>query len=172
VSIALAEYPQYVPQNTDFAAEREIGVLQEVVTLARTLRTEMKLDPKLQLQGTLHARGDALELARRHAAAIRRLSGVSLEFSPDPPPAGATSRSTSQLDLVLHVPKTQMEAQRRRLEKENDQLTKNIASLEKQLSDESFLARAPEQVVANMRTKLSDYQAQLTKNQAALDAPE
>ena len=65
-----------------------------------------------------------------------------------------------------------MEAQRRRLEKENDQLTKNIASLEKQLSDESFLARAPEQVVANMRTKLSDYQAQLTKNQAALDAPE
>jgi valyl-tRNA synthetase len=172
VSIALAEYPQYLPQNTDFAAEREIGVLQEVVTLARTLRTEMKLDPKLQLQGTLHARGDALEIARRHAAAIRRLSGVSLEFSPDPPPAGATSRSTSQLDLVLHVPKTQMEAQRRRLEKENDQLTKNIASLEKQLSDDSFLSRAPEPVVANMRTKLSDYQAQLAKNKAALESLE
>ena len=172
LSIALAEYPQYRRQNTDFAAEREIGVLQEVVTLARTLRTEMKLDPKLQLQGTLHARGDALEIARRHADAMRRLSGVSLEFSPDPPPAGAASRSTSQLDLVLHVPKTQMDAQRRRLEKENDQLSKNIASLDKQLSDESSLSRKPEHVVASMRAKKADYEAQLTKNKAALDALE
>jgi valyl-tRNA synthetase len=65
-----------------------------------------------------------------------------------------------------------MEAQRRRLEKENDQLTKNIASLEKQLSDDSFLSRAPEPVVANMRTKLSDYQAQLAKNKAALESLE
>ena len=172
VSLALAEYPQYRRQNTDHEAEREIGVLQEAVTLARTLRTEMKLDPKLQLQGSLHARGDTLEIARRHADAIRRLSGVSLDFSPDPPPAGATSRSTSQLDLVLHVPKTQMDAQRRRLEKENDQLTKNIASLERQLGDESFLSRAPEQVVANMRAKLAEYGSQLAKNKAALDAPE
>jgi len=172
VSIALAEYPQYSRQNTDFAAEREIGVLQEVVTLARTLRTEMKLDPKLQLQGTLHARGDALEFARHHADAIRRLSGVSLEFSPYPPAAGATSRSTSQLDLVLHVPKTQMEAQRRRLEKENEQLGKNISSLDKQLNDEPSLSRKPEQVVANMRAKKADYEAQLTKNKAALESLE
>jgi valyl-tRNA synthetase len=65
-----------------------------------------------------------------------------------------------------------MEAQRRRLEKENDQLAKNIASLEKQLSDESFLARAPQQVVANMRTKLSEYKAQLAKNKSALESLE
>jgi valyl-tRNA synthetase len=172
VSIALAEYPQYGKQHTDHAAEREIGILQEVVTLARTLRTEMKLDPKLQLQGTLHARGDALEIARRHADAIRRLSGVSLDFSPDPPLAGAASRSTSQFDLVLHVPKTQMDAQRRRLEKENDQLSKNIASLDKQLSDESSMSRKPENVVASMRAKLGEYNSQLTKNKAALDALE
>ena len=65
-----------------------------------------------------------------------------------------------------------MEAQRRRLEKENDQLAKNIASLEKQLNDESSLSRKPEQVVANMRTKLSEYQAQLAKNKAALESLE
>ena len=169
VSIALAEYPQYGRQHTDFAAEREIGILQEIVTLARTLRTEMKLDPKLQLQGTLHSRGDALEIARSHADAMRRLSGVSLEFSADPPPAGAATRSTSQFDLVLHVPKTQMDAQRKRLEKENEQLRKNIASLDKQLGDEASLARKPEHVVASMRAKKAEYEAQLAKNIAALE---
>jgi valyl-tRNA synthetase len=76
VSIALAEYPQYRSGATDHAAEREIGLVQDIVTAARTLRTEMKLDPKLQLRGTLYARGGALEIARLHAEAIRKLAGV------------------------------------------------------------------------------------------------
>jgi valyl-tRNA synthetase len=168
-SIALAEYPQYRRQHTDHAAEREIAVLQEIVTLARTLRTEMKLDPKLQLQGALHTRGDALEIGQRHSAAIRRLAGVTLEFSSEPAPAGAATRSTSQMDLVLHVPKTQMEAQRRRLEKERDQLTKNIASLDAQLSDEASLSRKPPHVVDSLRAKKAEYEAQFAKIKAALE---
>jgi valyl-tRNA synthetase len=65
-----------------------------------------------------------------------------------------------------------MDAQRRRLEKENDQLKKNIASLEKQLSDEASLSRKPDHVIASMRAKQSDYEAQLTKNTTALNALE
>ena len=34
-SIALAPFPQYRSDGTDYAAEREIGLLQEVVTAAR-----------------------------------------------------------------------------------------------------------------------------------------
>jgi len=168
VSIALAEFPQYRPQNADLVAEREIGILQEIVTLARTLRTEMKLDPKLQLQGTLHARGRALDIAGQYTDAMRRLCGVSLEFSPDPPPPGAASRSTAQFDLVLHVPKTEIEAQRRRLDKEAVQLAKNIASLDQQLSDETSLGRKPAHVVDSMRAKKAEYEAQLAKIQASL----
>ena len=131
--------------------------------MARTLRTEMKLDPKLQLQGTLYGRGDALDIARGHAASILRLAAVTLDFSSDTAPAGAATRSTSQFDLVLNVPKTQEDAQRRRLEKEKDQFEKNVASLRRQLSDEKFLGRAPEHVVASMRAKLAEYEAQLAK---------
>ena len=38
-------------------------MLQEIVTMARTLRTESKLDPKQQLEGALYSRGSALEVA-------------------------------------------------------------------------------------------------------------
>jgi valyl-tRNA synthetase len=72
-------------------------------------------------------------------------------------------RSTAQFDLVLHVPKTQEEAQRKRLEKERDQLVKNIANSERQLGDETFLGRAPAQVVESIRKKLEEYKAQLAK---------
>ena len=166
LSIALAEYPQYRRQNADHGAEREVGVVQEIVTLARTLRNDLTLDPKLQLRGTLHARGGALEIGRRHTEWIAKLAGVLLEFSSDPAPEGATRRSTSQMDLVLAVPQAQLDAQRRRLEKEAAQLEKNIASSRRQLADDTFLARAPAPVVASLRGKLAEYEAQLAKIKA------
>ena len=54
--------------------------------MARTLRTESKLDPKQQLAGTLYSRNAALEVAQRHAEAIQQLANVKLEFKPRPPP--------------------------------------------------------------------------------------
>jgi valyl-tRNA synthetase len=167
VSIALASYPQYTAAATDYGAEREIGALQEIVGLARAARKEMNLDPKLSLHGTLYARPATLELAQRHAEAIRKLAGVALNLSSDVPPAGATAHSAAQFDLVLDVPETQPigddDARRRRIEKERDQLQKNIANSERQLSDETFLNRAPAPVVASLRAKLAEYQSQLAK---------
>jgi valyl-tRNA synthetase len=171
-SIALASYPRYNPDTTDFKAEREIGILQEIVTMARTLRTESKLDPKQQLEGVLYSRGPALEMAQRHAGAIQKLANVVLEFHADAAPAlgGAAGvmRSTAEFDLVLHVNKSQEDAQRKRLAKEREQLTKNIANSKRQLSDDTFLGKAPPHVVESIRQKLADYEAQLSKIDAAL----
>jgi valyl-tRNA synthetase len=167
-SIALAAYPRYNPDTTDFKAEREIGILQEIVTMARTLRTESKLDPKQQLEGVLYSRGSALEVAERHAGAIQKLANVVLEFKAEGALKAATMRSTAEFDLVLHVPKSQEDAQRKRLAKEREQLAKNIANSKRQLSDETFLGKAPAHVVESIRRKLADYEAQLAKIDAAL----
>jgi valyl-tRNA synthetase len=168
-SIALAAYPRYNPDTTDFNAEREIGILQEIVTMARTLRTESKLDPKQRLEGVLYSRSSALEVARRHTAAIQKLANVVLEFRSDAAPAaGGATRSTAEFDLVLHVPKSQEDALRKRLSKEREQLVKNIANSNRQLGDETFLGKAPAHVVESIRRKLADYEAQLSKIDAAL----
>jgi valyl-tRNA synthetase len=168
VSIALAGYPQYRRNATDYEAEREIGILQGIVTLARTLRTEMKLDPKQQLEGTLFSRS-ALAVGRKHEEAIQRLANVKLEFSPAAAPKNAAMRSTTEFDLVLHVPQAQEDAQRKRLAKEREQLEKNIANSRRQLADETFLGKAPARVVETIRAKLAEYEAQVGKVNAALD---
>jgi valyl-tRNA synthetase len=162
-SIAIAPFPQYRAELTDYAAEREIELLQEIVTMARTLRTENKLDPKQQLDATLYSRHDALQTAQRNAAAIQKLANVKIAFRAEAAPKAAAIRSTAQFDLVLEVPASQQEAQQKRIEKEKDQLRKNIASLERQLSDQNFLGKAPANVVDGMRKKLEDYRAQLGK---------
>jgi valyl-tRNA synthetase len=163
VSIAIAPYPQYRQDLTDHEAEREIGVLQEIVTMARTLRTESKLDPKQQLSGTLYSRNSTLQMAQKHAAAIQKLANVSLAFKPEAAPKAPAVRSTAQFDLVLEVPEAQQDAQRKRMEKECEQLAKNIANSRRQLSDEVFLSKAPPKVVESLRAKLAEYEAQFGK---------
>jgi valyl-tRNA synthetase len=152
----------------DLAAEREIEILQEVVTMARTLRTEAKLDPKQPLEGALYSHGTGLEVAQRHAEAIRKLANVGLEFRAEAAPKAVAIRSTAEFDLVLHLPKTQEDAQRKRMEKEREQLEKNIANLERQLGDEKFLGKAPAHVVDGMRQKLTDYKVQWDKLDSSL----
>ncbi len=94
---------------------------------------------------------------------MQKLSNVKLEFKAEAPPKAAAIRSTAQFDLVLHVPKGQEDAQRKRVDKEKDQLAKNIANSERQLGDETFLSKAPPQVVESIRKKLAEYKAQWEK---------
>ena len=161
VSIALAPYPQYRPELADPEAEKEVAVIQEVVTLARTLRTEAKLDPKQQLNGTLYCRTASLAIAQRHAEAIQKIARVTLAMKSEAAPKADVIRSTVEFDLVLDIPKTQEDPARK--QKELEQLEKNIASLERQLSDEAFLAKAPPKVVEGMRAKLVDYKTKRDK---------
>jgi valyl-tRNA synthetase len=44
-----------------------------------------------------------------------------------------------------------------------------ILSSNRQLSDETFLSKAPEKVVASVRAKLAEYQEQLAKNKKLLE---
>jgi valyl-tRNA synthetase len=162
-SIALAEYPQFRDELADPEAEKEIGILQDVVTMARTLRTEAKLDPKQQLEGTVYCRTESLGIAERHAAAITRLSNVKFAFKNEAAPKSTAMRSTAEIDVVLHVPAAQEEAQRKRMQKECEQLDKNIANSERQLNDEVFLSKAPAKVVESIRAKLADYKLQREK---------
>jgi valyl-tRNA synthetase len=94
---------------------------------------------------------------------------VTLDVRCDGAGAAGVKRSTSGFDLVLDVPAAQAEILRKRLEKENEQLEKNIANSNRQLADETFLARAPEHVVESIRQKLAGYEDQLKKNRATLD---
>jgi valyl-tRNA synthetase len=160
-SIALAQYPQFDAKLADPEAEKEIAILQEVVTLARTLRTESKVDPKQQLAGTLYCRTASLEIAKRHAYTIEKIARVKLAFCPGAAPKSSAVRSTPEFDLVLDVPKAQDDPARR--QKELDQLNKNIVNIERQLADEKFLSKAPPHIIESLRTKLAEYKAQHNK---------
>ncbi|HEX4135430.1 MAG TPA: valine--tRNA ligase [Bryobacteraceae bacterium] len=158
-SISLESYPQFNLILFQPEEEEEMDLLQNIVRAARNLRAELGLDPKQPLEGKISIGIDA-EL-------LRRLCGVTFTRG-DVPKTGAV-RSTPDFDLSIDVPTGQIEAQRRRLEKERDQLMKNIANSQRQLNDEVFLSKAPAKVVDSIRAKLAEYEAQLAKIEASLN---
>ncbi|MGA3186182.1 MAG: valine--tRNA ligase [Bryobacteraceae bacterium] len=158
-SIALESYPQ--AGHTDHQAEREMTLLQDIVTAARALRADHKIDKKPLLTGVLYSK------AALNIDAIERLANVKLtvETGAAPKLEGAV-RSSPDFDLALEMPKAAN--QRERLLKENLELEKVIANSDRQLSNEEILSKMPEKVVETLRAKNVAYKAQLQKNLDAL----
>jgi len=168
-TISLAAYPRSNEELVDTEAEAQMALLQEMITSARALRADQKLDPKQQLEGVLVARGPAVSVAQSELRALESLTNTKFEVSSDGRAPASGGRQTQHFDLALKVSAAQADAMRLRLRKEIEQLTKVIQSSRRQLSDETFLGKAPAKVVDSIKLKLADYEAQFAKSQAALD---
>ena len=129
-----------------------MDLLQQTVTQIRQDRAANKIDRSKALTADLRT-GEDFDVFQAYRGAIERLGNVTL-----------TLTKGSPFGLKLNIP-----VDRARLEKENEGLEKQIANLERQLSDEAFLAKAPEKIIAGMREKKAGYEAQLAKNRAALN---
>ena len=151
-----------------------MALLQDIVTAARTLRADHKVDSKTEVTGVLFARNGAHAVAAAYTDAIRRLAKVDFQLQPGQAASleGAV-RSTPDFDLQIALPEAAGEnaaVLRTRLEKEIAQLQSLIANSARQLENEDFMKKAPEKVVASIREKKAGYEAQLAKSRASLDA--
>ena len=147
-SIALESYPQAGTAPDDPEAEREMKLLQDIVTEARGVRADNKIDRREPLQGVLRIGGNVnLEL-------IERLANVTLKVEPH-------DGAGYHLSLGIPVPTD-------RLTRENEQLERVILSTATQLQNDDFISKAPAKVIDSMRAKLANYESQLAKNKAAL----
>jgi len=161
-SIAVSQYPVLTASLADPEAEEQMRWLEEIVTAARNLRAENKIDPKQKAGVALATRGAALAVAREHQAVIEALARIELDLR-------EAAADGPAFQMRLKVAAAEADSRRRRLEKEIEQLEKAIAGSERQLSNQTFLSRAPAAVVEGMRAKLADYRTQVANKRAALE---
>ncbi|HYO80775.1 MAG TPA: valine--tRNA ligase [Bryobacteraceae bacterium] len=167
-SIALAHFPAYDANAAAPDAEYEMSVLQDMVSAAREIRADLKLDPKLTLDAAIVVREPARALVEAQKEAIEKLAGMRYTVEASSEGVTGVKRSTPEFDLIIKVSAEQAAAQQQRLRKEVERLEKLIANSERQLADETFVSRAPEHVVDSIRMKLIEYKAQLSKHRESL----
>ncbi|MFJ8253967.1 valine--tRNA ligase [Streptomyces sp. NPDC094466] len=163
-SIVIAEWPGDSGFR-DEAAEKEIELVQQVVTEVRRFRNDQGLQPGQKVPAELTLTGTGLA---PHEAAIRQLlrlqpAGDGFQATASLPVAGATVA----LDLsgTIDVP-----AERKRLTKDLEAAQKEKAQATGKLGNEAFLAKAPDNVVDKIRGRLSKAEADIERIGAQLAA--
>ena len=170
-SIALDLFPEARVDWKNAKALSNVALIQEVVTALRTIRAELKLDPKKKVQAEFSA-GDAVarDLIEANQAAIERFAALSgLRVTSERLQGDGMTRSTSAFDL--RIPFTEIvnpQVEIARLRKEIEGLQKAIASKERQLGDETFRSRAPEKIIKGLEKTLAEQRIELQKLQERL----
>jgi valyl-tRNA synthetase len=155
-SIALAAYPSADEKQIDLAAETEMAILQDLIVAIRTLRAELKVEPKVKVPVEIYAQDPAMQkLIEENLSAVERLASVeSVAFVESSLGKLAGARHTSRFDVhVIYERKIDVAAERERLNKELEKIEKEIANGQRQLANEGFLAKAPAAVVEGIRNR-------------------
>ncbi|MBV7668688.1 valine--tRNA ligase [Streptomyces halstedii] len=161
-SVVVADWPTDSGFRDD-AAEKEIELVQQVVTEVRRFRNDQGLQPGQKVPAELTLTGTALA---PHEAAIRQLlrlqpAGDGFQATASLPVAGATVA----LDLSGTI---DVAAERKRLTKDLEAAGKEKAQATGKLGNEAFLAKAPDNVVDKIRGRLAKAEADIERITAQL----
>jgi valyl-tRNA synthetase len=166
-SIALDRFPEPHLKWIDSNAEEQVAMLQELITAARNIRAEMKLDMKAKLQPQIRVQSDTVRtFIEQNIDIIERLANLL------PPTFVATSfdstkgviRSCGGLELfVPYKSAFDVNARAAQLRKEKERLSKEIESARQRLADKAFRSRAPENIVKGNEAKLAENLTEFNK---------
>jgi valyl-tRNA synthetase len=166
-SIMVAPFPAGRDEGSDRDAERDIAWLQSIIEAVRNVRGEMNIAPGKLLDIYLrHTDGDdrsRLDRLNKWLLKLARLSSVTVAEEKDEVPVSATALAGHMEVLIPMKGLIDKEAELARLDKEIDRLTKDIQRIEGKLSNEKFVANAPEEVVQKERDKLTANRSALAK---------
>ncbi|MFP4644007.1 MAG: valine--tRNA ligase [Spirochaetales bacterium] len=157
-SVITAPYPRVIPERDAPELDASFITLQEAVRLVRTMRSEFTIPPSRRIR--LHIRvGQSLaagELLERQRTLISSLcSADSLEIDQSRPDTdGAVTLVGTGFEVYAWVRDLiDIEKETAKLEKQLAGARKQLESTDKKLSNEKFLAKAGDEVVAHERSK-------------------
>ncbi len=163
-SIMLQPYPEAQAGKIDEQAENWMAELKAMTDACRNLRGEMQLSPALRVPLIMEA-SDPTQAARLQSfapylQALAKLSEVNVADKLPESPAPVSIVGTAKLMLKVEI---DVAAERERLSKEIARLDGEITKANSKLGNESFVARAPAQVVAQEKERVANFSATLNK---------
>ena len=169
-SIALTRYPTGVDHLND-GAVLDMAGLQSLITEVRALRKEIAVEEKAMTPIEVRT-GTIIQAAlKQNQAIVERLARVNEVRFVAEITAGLAKHSTPSFDVAVVYERTiDVQAERERLTRDIAKYEKGLAAAERQLGNESFLAKAPANVVEGLKKQESETRLLLEKARVALDA--
>ncbi len=160
-SITIAAWPTADPALSDVKKADSMKLLMDVIRSVRTIRAEVQTPMSKKVPMTISAKDETtLSVLEENAAYIERFCnpetltiGHNIEA-----PEKSMSAVVSGAELFMPLEGLiDIEEELKRLQKELDKWAKEVKLVQGKLSNERFVSKAPESVVAEERKKEADY---------------
>jgi len=159
-TIALQAYPVAQPEKIDEQSEAWVDQIKAIIDACRNLRGEMQVAPAQKVPLWISGPEVFLKQASPYLKALARLSEVKIyrdesaleKEAPDAPIA-----LVGDFKLLLKI-EVDVAAEKLRLSKEIERLANEILKAHSKLANESFVARAPAEVVSQEKQRLAGFE--------------
>lgn len=169
-TIMLEPYPEADASKIDLDAEAELEWVKKFVIGVRKIRSEMDIAPSKALPVLLAGLNDNdqawLKTNELYLLSLAKLASIEVLLDEDNAPESAVALVGEMKVLIPIAGLIDKDAEIARLNKEIGKLQGEIKRLGGKLSNQGFVAKAPESVVAIEREKLASYETALKNLEA------
>jgi valyl-tRNA synthetase len=161
-ALVVAEWPKQLNSLVDENTERQIEIIQCPVRAFRDMKNKYNIPNSEMVSTSAAVPAEILSSLKTNAELICQMAGLK-EFNPGtdiPKPAKAAVSVVEGMSFYMHDV-IDPDAERKKLEKQKDEVEKAKEAVEARLNNENFVTRAKPQVVAQARDKLAELTEQL-----------
>ncbi|MDK4245663.1 valine--tRNA ligase [Corynebacterium accolens] len=155
-SIVIAPWPTVADTNggatKDAVAARRIDDADKLITELRRFRSDQGVKPSQKVPGRLDFAAADLQDQEELVRNLANTTAPDEDFNPSASIEVRLSQATVEVTLDTHGA-VDVEAERKRLEKDLAKANKELEQTGKKLGNENFLAKAPEDVVNKIRAR-------------------
>ena len=162
-SVMVAAWPSGEESKVDEASETAMTAIMETIKAIRNMRAEAGAQPGKKSEAILYIADEALrEVFASHEGYLKGLADtepVTLCGADAAKPENAMTAAVAGVGVYLPLKGLiDVEKETQRLTKELENLDREIERAKKKLANESFVAKAPADVVEKERAKQKDYE--------------
>jgi valyl-tRNA synthetase len=167
-SIVISKWPEYDEERFNPEQESNMEIVMEAIKSIRNIRAEMNVVPSRKAKVLIVATDEkvkrAIDAGSIYFERLASASEVLLISQKELIPEGAVSVVIAGAEIFLPLEElVDMEKEKERLNKEKENLEKEIQRVSGKLSNQGFVAKAPQSVIEEERAKELKYREMLEK---------
>ncbi len=169
--LTLSDWPQLANLQNK-SVDGEIDWLISIITQIRTLKADLRIEPKLKIDLVLIGARNTTQLRiASHEEALKRIGRINTISYADALPQGAAQFVQGEATIAVPLAGViDFAAEKIRLSKDIEKLTQDIIRIEGKLNNTDFRARAPAEVIEEQEENLAMNSEKRAKLALALKA--
>ncbi|MBB6478434.1 valine--tRNA ligase [Spirochaeta isovalerica] len=165
-AIIVERYPEYSEEKANGEVEASFSILKDIVQAVRTVRSEFTVPPakKIRVKVKVDSEQKAFMESESDVIAMLVKSDDFEILDSSVTPDGAVASVGKGFEAFVFIRDAiDVDKEIDKLKKNIEKAEKNRAGTEKKLSNENFVSRAPEDVIAKEKEKLAEFTDAITK---------